>query len=256
MTEKVLEVKTDKKSPVSLISMNPRSIFEDNYPAKWDEALVREKIRQYTSEGETIIDPLCGSGVAPIVAGEENRNAIGIDINPEAIRIASRKWGESCQRYLKRGNVDFVCSEASLALSRLKENYVDFEITSPSFGISIDAAHESYSDIEESMDNASSYQQWRARLLPVLREMFRVLKPGRLAAIETRDRSSKNNHYPLWFWIAEDCFKLGFEYFPAFIEAPTPTYMMYSAGKKESRAPIPWHTYLLMFRKPENGRLL
>ncbi len=45
-------------------------------------------IEQYTSEGETVLDSFCGSGVTMIEALKTNRRCIGVDLNPIAIKLA------------------------------------------------------------------------------------------------------------------------------------------------------------------------
>lgn len=45
-------------------------------------------IRQYSNENDTVMDCFCGSGVTLIEAVKEGRKAIGIDLNPIAIKLA------------------------------------------------------------------------------------------------------------------------------------------------------------------------
>lgn len=58
------------------------------YPAMLHFLVVRELLKNYSKEGDIVLDPFMGSGV---VAGEcliNNRNFIGYDINPLAVLIA------------------------------------------------------------------------------------------------------------------------------------------------------------------------
>lgn len=45
-------------------------------------------IEKYTTEGETVLDSFCGSGVTLIEALKTNRRCIGVDLNPIAIKLA------------------------------------------------------------------------------------------------------------------------------------------------------------------------
>ncbi len=45
-------------------------------------------IEKYTSEGETVLDSFCGSGVTLIEALKTGRRCIGVDLNPIAIKLA------------------------------------------------------------------------------------------------------------------------------------------------------------------------
>ncbi len=50
--------------------------------------LVAERIAAATSPGDLVLDPFCGSGVAPIEAAALGRRGIGVDVNPFAIFLA------------------------------------------------------------------------------------------------------------------------------------------------------------------------
>ena len=55
--------------------------------ARKQEDVISEYIKVYTEEGETILDPFCGSGVMIAEALKLDRRAIGIDINPVSIFV-------------------------------------------------------------------------------------------------------------------------------------------------------------------------
>ena len=50
--------------------------------------LVAERIAAATAPGDLVLDPFCGSGVAPIEAAALGRPAVGVDVNPFAIFLA------------------------------------------------------------------------------------------------------------------------------------------------------------------------
>ena len=57
------------------------------YWSKKPYNIIRNFIEQYTSPGDVVLDPFCGSGVSIIESVVGDRKAIGIDINPAAIFI-------------------------------------------------------------------------------------------------------------------------------------------------------------------------
>ena len=63
----------------------------DSYPSKMIPHMARFLIQQISKPGQTILDPLCGSGSTLIEASLTGRNAIGIDINPLATLLAKAK---------------------------------------------------------------------------------------------------------------------------------------------------------------------
>jgi ParB family chromosome partitioning protein len=50
-----------------------------------------ELIRSFTCEGALVLDPFCGVGTIPIAATRNGRRYLGIDIEPEYIRIARKR---------------------------------------------------------------------------------------------------------------------------------------------------------------------
>lgn len=61
------------------------------YAAKCPPQLARYAIEQYSSPGDTLIDPMVGSGTALVEARLVGRNALGFDIDPLACLIAQVK---------------------------------------------------------------------------------------------------------------------------------------------------------------------
>lgn len=61
------------------------------YPAKFIPHIPRELIAAYSRPGETVWDPMCGSGTSLVEAALGGRTAIGSDINPIAILASKAK---------------------------------------------------------------------------------------------------------------------------------------------------------------------
>ena len=58
------------------------------FPAKFHPPVAHSLIRSYTSPGQTVFDPFCGSGTLLLAASVEGRNAIGSDVDPVAVFIS------------------------------------------------------------------------------------------------------------------------------------------------------------------------
>ena len=61
------------------------------FPAKFHPPVAHALIREYTIEGETVLDPFCGSGTLLLAAAAEGRRSIGTDIDPLAVFVARAK---------------------------------------------------------------------------------------------------------------------------------------------------------------------
>jgi hypothetical protein len=65
------------------------------YPAKFHPPVVRHLVEEYTSIGDTVLDPFCGSGSLLVEALAAGRHAIGTDIDPLAVfatRVKTRRY--------------------------------------------------------------------------------------------------------------------------------------------------------------------
>jgi site-specific DNA-methyltransferase (adenine-specific) len=61
------------------------------HPAVFPEKLAEDHILSWSNEGDTILDPMAGSGTTLKMAKKNNRNYIGIEISPEYINIINQR---------------------------------------------------------------------------------------------------------------------------------------------------------------------
>lgn len=67
------------------------------HPTEKPRRLMSEIIADFTNEGETILDPFCGSGTTGVAAVMAGRKFIGIEQNPEYFALACKRL-EQAQR--------------------------------------------------------------------------------------------------------------------------------------------------------------
>ena len=75
-----------------------KDIHAYDHPAIFPEALAYDQIRTWSNKGDTVLDPFLGSGTTYKMALKLNRIPIGIEINPNYIKIAKRRL----MRYLNQ----------------------------------------------------------------------------------------------------------------------------------------------------------
>ncbi len=61
------------------------------HPTQLPFKLVERCVLATSNEGDTVLDPFCGSGVTGLVCKKHNRNFIGIDSNEEYVRRATER---------------------------------------------------------------------------------------------------------------------------------------------------------------------
>ena len=68
----------------------PRKKGVMRHPAKFPETLAQEFIEFFTKEGQTILDPMVGTGSSLVAALRAGRNSIGIELNKKYVDIANQ----------------------------------------------------------------------------------------------------------------------------------------------------------------------
>jgi len=69
-----------------------------SYPARMHPLTARRLIESFSRPGDVVLDPFCGSGTVLVEARLANRGAVGVDANPLAVRLASRKTREASEQ--------------------------------------------------------------------------------------------------------------------------------------------------------------
>jgi len=60
------------------------------HPAPFPLELATRLVRMFSFVGDTVLDPFCGSGTTMVAAFKNNRNSIGVEIDPEYCQMAAR----------------------------------------------------------------------------------------------------------------------------------------------------------------------
>lgn len=72
-------------------SLNNMSGERTGYPTQKPVALYERLIKASCPRGGYVLDPFCGSGTTMVAANNLGRKPLGIDINPDAVEIATRR---------------------------------------------------------------------------------------------------------------------------------------------------------------------
>jgi len=109
-----------------------------SHPAKANTKLLEYLIKNFTKEGDTILDPMAGSGSTGIVAALHKRNAIQVEIEQKFYKWMeeAREKVEKAVTLTPKGGIVNICGDAR-RLSELLGAQLDVAITSPPYGLSI-----------------------------------------------------------------------------------------------------------------------
>lgn len=86
--------------------LNPRAKERTGYPTQKPIELLDRILTISTDEGDCVLDPFCGSGTTLVSARLLKREYIGIDINPDAIRLCYQRLAvpyKTSSALLKKG---------------------------------------------------------------------------------------------------------------------------------------------------------
>ena len=74
-------------------SLNNQSKERTKYPTQKPLALLDRIIRASSNEGDMVLDPFCGSGTTLVAAARLGRQWAGIDLSPQAVKLAYERIG-------------------------------------------------------------------------------------------------------------------------------------------------------------------
>ena len=166
------------------------------YRGNWSPYVPRNLILRYSESGEWILDQFVGSGTTLVEARLLNRNAVGVDINPQSVSISETNVKFQCETKSKI----FLKSGDAGDLSFIKDGHIDFICTHPPYANII-----KYSKGIEGDISLLGVKEFLEKMNNVAAEAFRVLKKGKMCAVMIGDIRRYGNVIPLGFRVME-CF--------------------------------------------------
>jgi len=161
------------------------------YPGNWAPQIPWNIMMLYSKEGDTVLDPMVGSGTTMIEAKSLKRKGIGFDIHQEVVRLAR----EACKFEPEKGQHEPNVSVGDARdLSTLKDQSIDLVLTHPPY---LNIIKYGVKDVEGDLSRLGSLPKFCDEIEKVARESFRVLKPGKYCAILMGDTRRRKHMVPL-----------------------------------------------------------
>ena len=216
-----------------------------SYRGNWAPQIPRNVILRYSKEGDTVLDPMVGSGTTLIECALTNRKGIGYDINPKVVSLAKEnlKLAEVNGSHvvtLKQGD--------ARSLKDLASDSIDLVLTHPPYTDIVRYSE----DLDGDLSLIHSLEGFSVEIGKVAQECFRVLKPNQFCAILMGDTRRKQHYIPLAFRVMEEFLKAGFVLKEDVIKQQhncRATHYWAGQSKKFNFLLI-MHEHLFVFRKP------
>ena len=156
---------------------------------------------RYSNPGDWVLDQFMGSGTTLVEAKLLNRNAVGVDINPQSVSLSETNLQFQCETKSKI----FTRNGNATDLHFLKEGRIDFICTHPPYANIIQ-----YSDGLEGDISLLTVDEFLMEMKKVAEESYRVLKPGKNCAVMVGDIRQYGKVVPLGFRVMECFLEAGF----------------------------------------------
>ncbi|MFW9907653.1 MAG: DNA methyltransferase [Candidatus Thorarchaeota archaeon] len=179
-----------------VINPRPRSKNELNHPAKYPEELVQRFVKFFTMENDWVLDPFAGVGSTLVACKQMNRNAVGIELNPDFVRLGQKAILSTDGK----GICHFLIGDALLTKQSIEAEFEDgipqfkFVMTSPPYwnmlrksrggNETVQKEREEeglpiyYSDLELDVGNIQEYQEYLERIGEIFYKLRDLLIDG------------------------------------------------------------------------------
>lgn len=187
--EKELKSKYGKCLPDSIgENYNRKSVQATSI---FDPVLCEIIYRWFSNIGDLVLDPFAGGSVRGIVAGELERNYIGIDLRKEQVDANIQNWEEINQNDLNANFKPKWIVGDSLNIKDLTENVKADLIFScpPYYNLEV------YSDLENDISNKDTYEEFLDTYEKIIKNSVELLKENSFAVFVVGEFRDKKGFY-------------------------------------------------------------
>ena len=190
------------------------------HPAKFPETMAQEFIEFFTKRGQTVLDPMAGTGSTLIAALRAGRNSYGVELNPKYAEIAKNIIAD--ERASLGSSIENLKSEIVNGDASQITNYqlpiIDYVLTSPPYWDMLRAKGADtqkkrraaseldvfYSDDPNDLGNVDDYEAFLAKLVDIYRGFKPLLREKAYLTIIVKNVKKGGKIYPLAWDIARE----------------------------------------------------
>ncbi len=183
------------------------------HPAKFPETMAQEFIEFFTKEGETVLDPMAGTGSALVAALRCGRNSYGIELNSKYAEIAKQiitEERESLGESIVNLKSEIINGDATLAVSYQLPT-IDYILTSPPYWDMLHARGAKtqkkrrtsaeldllYSDDPNDVGNLHDYDEFLEKLVNIYAGLKPLIREKTYLTIIVKNVKKGGKIYPL-----------------------------------------------------------
>lgn len=181
-----------------------------------------------------------GGGTTLVEAKLLNRNAIGVDINPQSVSISETNLQFQCKT---KSKMHMRCGSAA-DLSFIKSEHIDFICTHPPYANII-----KYNKNVEGDISLLALDDFLEKMNVVAREAYRVLKKEKMCAVMMGDMRKYGKVVPLGFRVMECFLQAGFILKEIIIKEQHNCRMAEYWEKQNNDFLLLAHEYIFVFQK-------
>jgi DNA modification methylase len=198
----------------------PRRSDVRQHPAKFPETLAAEFIAFFTKEGQTVLDPMAGTGSTLVAGLRTGRNAVGIELNPEYAATARQVLADEQESAGTAADaLDIKLIEGDAArLHEFELPMIDYVFTSPPYWDMLHArgaqtqrerrADEDldvvYSNDPRDLGNVGDYDVFLEKLVGIYVQLKGVLRERAYVTIIVKNVKKGGRIYPLAWDLAHE----------------------------------------------------
>lgn len=180
--------------------------LNSKYRGNWAPQVPRNLILKYTKEGDTVLDPMIGSGTTMIECKLLGRNGIAVDVNPDAIMITKDRLNFNTLAKLSKTEIKTFIGDAR-NLDKIKNESVDLIVTHPPY---VSIVSYSNNRVEGDLSRIRNVNEFIEEMKRFASECFRILKPGKHCAILIGDTRRHKHYIPVAVRVMQTFLDAGF----------------------------------------------
>jgi DNA modification methylase len=198
----------------------PRRSDVRQHPAKFPETLAEEFVTFFTKRGQTVLDPMVGTGSTLVACMRTGRHAVGIELNPDYADTARSVVDD------ERASLNGAADELQLDViegdaARLRQYdlpTIDYVLTSPPYWDMLHARGAEtqrhrrqdsdldvvYSDDPRDLGNIVEYDSFLSQLVSIYRNLTEVMRPRAYLTVIVKNIKKGGRIYPLAWDLARE----------------------------------------------------